>query len=249
MRLAQSTYEEVGRYLERSRGIIIPTGSTEQHSPLGVMGTDHIDAETIAWRTGDLCEALVGPTVTIGISEHHMTFPGSITLRPSTYIAVMSDYILSLVEHGFERFYVLNGHGGNTATLNAAFAEVYTTVRRRFGSAMPDVRAKAMKWFENDVCEARALELTGHTALGHASAAEVSVAQFADPANIRKGILEPDFGPLDHTFYNSADFRRRFPDGRIESNPENASPEIGAALVETAAAFHADQYRAFVLAE
>lgn len=244
MRLAQSTYPEVGDYLKRSRGIIIPTGSTEQHSPQGVMGTDHIDAETIAWRMGELADALVGPTVTIGISEHHMTFPGSITFKPSTYIAVMRDYILSLVSHGFDRFYVLNGHGGNTATLNAAFAEVYTEIRHRDPKA--DIRAKTAKWFENDVCEARAIELTGHTALGHASAAEVSVAQFADPANIRRVALTPDFAPLDHTFYNSVDFRRRFPDGRIESNPIDASPEIGGKLVETAAQYHAAQYRDFL---
>lgn len=246
MRLAQSTYVEVADYLKRSRGIIVPTGSTEQHCPIGVMGTDHIDAETIAWRMGGIADAMVGPTITVGISEHHMTFPGSITLKPTTYIALLSDYILSLVSHGFERFYILNGHGGNTATLNAAFAEIYNHLRCARGTGAPDVRCKAMKWFENDVCEAKALELTGHTARGHASAAEVSVAQFADPANIRKAKLDPEYGPLDHTFYNSEDFRRRFPDGRIESNPEHASPDIGRALVETAAAFHAEQYQAFL---
>lgn len=58
--------------------------------------------------------------------------------------------------------------------------------------------------------------------------------------------LDPEYGPLDHTFYNAEDFRRRFPDGRIESNAEKASPEIGRALVETAAEYHAGQYRAFL---
>lgn len=246
MRLAQSTYLEVTAYLKRSAGIILPTGSTEQHCPMGVMGTDHIDAEVIAWRAGETANALVGPTITIGISEHHMTFPGSITLRPTTYIALIRDYVLSLIDHGFERFYILNGHGGNTATLNAAFAEIYTDVRRRRGAGAPDIRCKAMKWFENEVCEAKALELTGHTARGHASAAEVSVAQFADPANIKSAKLEPEYGPLDHTFYNAEDFRRRFHDGRIESNPTGASPEIGRQLVETAAKFHADQFQAFL---
>lgn len=244
MRIAQSTYPEVGDYLKRSRGIIIPTGSTEQHSPQGVMGTDHIDAETIAWRMGEIADTMVGPTLTVGISEHHMTFPGSITLKPSTYIAFMRDYILSLLSHGFERFYILNGHGANTATLNAAFAEIYIEIRQR--DPVADIRVKTAKWFENDVCEARAIELTGHTALGHASSAEVSVAQFADAANIRRVELTPDFAPLDHTFYNSVDFRRRFPDGRIESNPIDASPEIGGKLVETAAEYHADQFRAFM---
>ena len=246
MRLQQSTWTEVSDYLKTSTGIIIPTGSTEQHSPMGVLGTDHFCAETIAWRVGELTSAMVGPSLTVGVSEHHMTFPGSMTIRPSTYIAVVRDWILSLVDHGFRRFLVINGHGGNTASLNAAFSEVYGEIRAIGGSSAPDVRCKVMKWFENPPCEALSLELTGHPAGGHASAAEVSVAQYADPANIKMAKLEPEFAPSDHTFYNAADFRRRFADGRIESNPTGSTPEIGRQLVETAAAFFAETYRDFL---
>jgi creatinine amidohydrolase len=246
MRIHQCTYTEVGEYLRTSVGIILPTGSTEQHSPMGVLGTDHFCAETISWRVGELASAMVGPSLTVGVSEHHMAFPGSMTIRPSTYIALMRDLILSLVDHGFERFLVINGHGGNTASLNAAFSEVYGEVRRGGGANAPDVRCKTMKWFENPPSEALSLELTGHPAGGHASAAEVSVAQFADPANIKMAKLEPEFATDDHTFYNSADFRRRFADGRIESNPTGSTPEIGRQLVETAALFFAETYRDFL---
>ncbi len=164
MRIHQCTYTEVGEYLRTSVGIILPTGSTEQHSPMGVLGTDHFCAETISRRVGELASAMVGPSLTVGVSEHHMAFPGSMTIRPSTYIALMRDLILSLVDHGFERFLVINGHGGNTASLNAAFSEVYGEVRRGGGANAPDVRCKTMKWFENPPSEALSLELTGHPA-------------------------------------------------------------------------------------
>ncbi len=154
--------------------------------------------------------------------------------------------VRSLVDHGFQRFLVINGHGGNTASLNAAFSEIYGEVRRGGGNA-PDVRCKVLKWFQNPQSEALSLELTGHPAGGHASAAEVSVAQFADPANIKKPTkMEPDFASNDHTFYNADDFRRRFADGRIESNPTGSTPEIGRQLVETAALFFAETYREFL---
>ena len=247
MRLQQCTYKEVGEYLETSVGIILPTGSTEQHSPMGVLGTDHFCAETIAWRVGELTYAMVGPSVTVGVSEHHMNFPGSMTIRPSTYIALIRDLVLSLVDHGFQRFLVINGHGGNTASLNAAFSEIYGEVRRGAGGNAPDVRCKALKWFENPPSEALSLELTGHVAGGHTSAAEVSVAQFADPGNIKQPTkMEPEFASEDHTFYDADDFRRRFADGRIESNPSGSTPEIGRQLVETAAAYFAETYRDFL---
>ena len=97
MRLQQSTWIEVKEYIERSPGIILPTGSTEQHGPMGVLGVDTFCAQAIAWRVGELTSAMVGPCLNVGMSEHHMTFAGSMTLRPSTYIAVVRDCILNLL--------------------------------------------------------------------------------------------------------------------------------------------------------
>ena len=125
MRLQLMSWPEVEAYLERSNGVIVPIGSTEQHGPTGLIGTDSICAETLAWKTGGLADAIVGPTLTVGMSEHHMRFPGSVTLRPTTLVAVVRDVILSLARHGFQRFFFVNGHGGNTASINAAFFEAY----------------------------------------------------------------------------------------------------------------------------
>lgn len=104
MRLHLSTWPEVEAYLGRSSGIIFPIGSTEQHGPTGLIGTDAICAEAIAHGVADATDALVGPTINVGMALHHTAFPGSISLRPSTLIALIQDYLKPLVRYGFTRF-------------------------------------------------------------------------------------------------------------------------------------------------
>jgi len=125
MLLQLSTWLEVESYLEQSQGIIIPIGSTEQHGPTGLIGTDALCAEAIAKGVGKQVGAMVAPTLNVGMALHHTAFPGTISLRPSTLIQVILDYVTCLARAGFRQFFFINGHGGNIATLKAAFAETY----------------------------------------------------------------------------------------------------------------------------
>ena len=126
MQLQLSTWPEVETYLATSKAILIPIGSTEQHGPNGLLGTDALCPEIISRRAGDEAGILIGPTFNVGQAQHHMGFAGTITLRPSTMIAAMRDWTVSLAAHGFEKIYFLNGHGGNVATIEAAFSEIYS---------------------------------------------------------------------------------------------------------------------------
>src|SRR4051812_6610717 len=125
MLLALSTWPEIEAQLARSKTVVIPIGSNEQHGPTGLLGTDWMCPEIIAHGAQEAADILVAPTFNIGMAQHHLGFPGTISLRPSTFIAAIGDWARSLGAHGFTRIYFLNGHGGNVASIEAAFSEIY----------------------------------------------------------------------------------------------------------------------------
>ena len=245
MLLQLQTWQEVDTYLQTSRGIILPIGSTEQHGPNGVVGTDAICAEVIAKGVGESAGALVAPTISVGMAQHHLGFAGSMTLRPSTLIAVLKDMVDSLVRHGFERFYFLNGHGGNIATLAAAFSEIYATRSLGTASNTPPIKCRLKNWWANQEVHDLAKELFGDAEGSHATPSEVSITRFAYPDAIKSALLDPPVAPRGD-FTDAADYRRKFPDGRIGSNPGLASPEAGRRLYEAAVAAIAKDYRSWV---
>ncbi len=245
MRLQLSTWPEVEAYLARCRGILMPIGSTEQHGPTGVLGTDAITAETIAWAAGAETGALVGPTLGVGMAQHHMAFPGTVTLRPSTLILVLRDVVLSLAEHGFERFLFINGHGGNVPSLGAAFYEIHAEQRRSRGAQAPELRCRSVNWYEGTDTRKLTVELYGSRDGSHATASEIAVTQHVHREAIKQAPLEPRQAPQAR-FHDHRDFRRRHPDGRMGSDPSLARPEHGARLVEAAARDVARVWHAFL---
>ena len=233
MLLHLQTWQEVEAYLKSSTGIIVPIGSTEQHGPNGLIGTDAICAEVIAKGVGEATGALVGPTISVGNAQHHLGFTGTITLRPSTLIAVIGDYVASLARHGFERFFFINGHGGNITTVGAAFQEIYAGASLRAGNNAPGLRCKLKNWWETPGVQRLSKELFGNREGSHATPSEVSITQFAYPEAIKRKGMAP-IGPKPRDFADADDYRRLFPDGRIGSDPTLASPEHGKRLVEAA---------------
>ena len=246
MQLHMQTWQEVERYLERSTSIILPIGSTEQHGPNGLIGTDALTAEYFAGAVGEKAEILVTPTISVGMAQHHMAFTGSMTLRPSTLILVIKDYVESLAHHGFDRFYFLNGHGGNIATVNAAFNEIQTEKTfSKDGSNRPAVRCKLRNWWDGSKTRGAIRKEFGDKDGSHATISEVSVTQHLFPDFIKHA---PDMGPPSKHrggWSDAADYRSRFPDGRIGSHPYLATPEAGRRLFETAVEELVDDVRQF----
>lgn len=235
MQLHLSTWPDVEDYLKRSTAIILPIGSTEQHGPNGMVGTDAICPEVIAKAVGDETGALVGPTFNVGIAQHHLGFPGSMTLKPSTMIAVMQDWTQSLMRHGFEKFYWLNGHGGNIATIGAAFAELRSSYSLQpAGSNAHAPTLLQRNWWQGDRVKKLSKELYAENEGGHATPSEVSLTWAAYPDHARPDVVmspaRAPYGPIG----DAEDYRRRFPDGRIGSNPMLASVEAGEKLLKAA---------------
>lgn len=243
MRLQLATWPEVERYLEGSTGVVVPVGATEQHGPTGLVGTDAICAETLAWGVGEATGALVAPTLAVGMSEHHMAFPGTVTLRPSTLLLVVRDVLLSLARHGFRRVFVVNGHGGNTPSLQAACFEAYGDAAPLLGGA--DLRCRVVSWWECAAAARLAGELFGDREGHHASPSEVSLAARAYPEHLHRGDFPPELPPSTGV-YGPADYRRRYPDGRIASDPSLATVAHGETIHQAVVAELADLYRRFV---
>jgi len=234
MQLHQSAWPEIEAYLARSTGIIVPIGSTEQHGPNGLLGTDVICPEIIAKRAGDEAGILIGPTFNVGSAQHHLAFPGTITLRPSTMIATMHDWATSLMRHGFDRLYWFNGHGGNIAPINAAFSEIYSEFSfGRVGSARKPVKLFLRNWWELPGVAELCRELFPVGDGSHATASEVSITYYAYPEAQKHVELNPKIAP-DGSIRDADDYRRQFPDGRIGSDPSQATPENGKRIVHVA---------------
>lgn len=244
MRLQLCTWREVEAYLERSSGIIVPIGSTEQHGPNGLLGTDAICPEAIAVATGERLDALVGPTLPIGMAQHHMGFPGTLSLQPATLMALVRDVVESLARHGFDRVYFLNGHGGNTATLNATFSAIYGAAPPGEGTWPP--RCRLANWWNGRRVSELSRELFGAAEGSHATPSEVSLTYHVHPHAVKavppeeRGVAGA--GPI----LDAADFRRRFPDGRIGSDPSLASPEAGGRLLQAAVDDVVEDYARFL---
>ena len=245
MRLQLMTWAEVERHLETNKAIIIPIGSTEQHGPIGLIGTDAICPEVIAGLAAKQAEILIGPTISVGMAQHHLAFPGSIALRPTTLIAVIKDYVLSLARNGFQRFYFLNGHGGNIASVGAAFAEIYSETSFKRDSPRPRIRCKLANWFGFPEVSALSKDLYQGRDGRHATASEIAVTQYAYPEHIKRAEMDPA-PPAPRDFHDADDYRSLFPDGRIEADSFLATPEHGRRFAEVSATCVAADFARFV---
>ncbi len=112
MRLQELNWMDVERYLERDTRIILITGATEQHAYLSLL-TDILIPSRIALAVTEREPVLVAPPLNFGVSGHFADFPGTITLSAPTFDLVLSEIVDGLMHQGFERFFILNGHGGN----------------------------------------------------------------------------------------------------------------------------------------
>ncbi|RDJ27735.1 creatininase family protein [Bosea caraganae] len=248
MQLAHATWPEVEAYLAKdtTRGIIIPIGATEQHGPNGLIGTDHLCAEFVAKGVGEVCNAYVAPTLTYGMSQHHLGFTGSVTLRPSTMAAMVRDIVQSLNVHGFEKFFFLNGHGGNVTPLKAAFDEIYADASLGANPAAFKTRCMTMMWQAGGRTRALAQELYHGNSGMHATAAEISLVQFYRPDDIKHVEMSPKVAPPHTDFFHSLDYRMRYPDGRIGSDPSMSCPEHGERLLKATVTDLSEAYQAFL---
>jgi len=100
--------------------VLLPIGSTEQHGPHLPLDTDSVIAHAVARQVSTaLPGALVAPPLPYGASGEHAGFPGTVSIGREALRAVLVELVRSLSLWA-ARIVLVNGHGGNTATLGTA---------------------------------------------------------------------------------------------------------------------------------
>ena len=141
--LEDMTWKEVDDLLAVTDTVIVPVGSTEQHGPHLPLAADTIQVvemvrQTVACLAEEGITVLGGPVIPFGVAPYHMPFPGTISLRSDTLKVLIKDVCFSLYQHGFRRFVLLMGHGGNIATMQVAAQELV--------GDLPDSQVVFLNW-------------------------------------------------------------------------------------------------------
>lgn len=172
--------------LDRNIPVLLNLSATEQHGAHLPLSTDRLIGDYFAALINkDIMESiLILPSIPIGCSDHHMDFPGTLSLNHSTFAAVVKDIIKSVLRHGFNKIILFNSHGGNEGIMQVIIEEI--------GFANPTVYIVGVTWWNLARQKLMGITETGPGGTGHACEFETSLIQLIAPqlvdnSQIRKG--------------------------------------------------------------
>lgn len=127
--IGKLSWPEISAINKDNSLLVIPVGATEQHGHHLPVETDSRIVYEIVMRSieslPEQTNVLYTPAIWFGYSEHHMGFPGLMSLRGDTLIRVITDLCSRAHKEGFGKILLINGHGGNVLFLSAACRLLY----------------------------------------------------------------------------------------------------------------------------
>jgi creatinine amidohydrolase len=235
--LEDMTFQEVRASIDGGAvNVIVPCGAIEQHGEHLPLDVDAVHAEYLGKRIAErLGDALVAPTIRVGVSPHHMGFAGTISLSPTTFEAVYTDYCRSLASHGFRNILCFSGHGGNFAPL--------ADMRQRLSDEVgPSTRVFVFSDLDRFLGTWRAVVaeegISADQVGGHADVAESSVYAYLRPGRIRTERLKQGYmGPFDGAYLERlfTAGMRSVSDRGVLGDPHGFTADIGERCVERVA--------------
>ena len=222
--LYDMTWEDAGEQIPDADYVVLPCGSIEQHSKHLPLSVDSIRAEELTERLAERApehdlSILTLPTLAFGYSEHHMTFPGTVTLLPDTYRDVIVEIGTSMAEHGAERLLLVNCHGGNRPPLKLAADRLQRD---------HDLQTHVVHW---TAFAREALEEEFGDDWGHAGDHETSAIEVLAPHLVREEKKEPQNvteGGESRQYEYFSDLTEQ---GGL-GDPTNSNPERMAEIIE-----------------
>jgi creatinine amidohydrolase len=235
------TRAEIAQARDGGALAVLTVGSCEQHGDHLPVDTDTVSAYRVTMAAAERAKgvhALVLPPPSFGFSPHHQAWPGTVTLRLSTFLALITDVAESVQRAGFDRLLIVNGHGGNNGPLSAICTELVSR----------GLRVAAVSYFAPGQASWSTLVPGQKPGVGHACAYETAM-QLALRPDARQQIesrihglpprLVPAYAaegnPLKDT---GASYAALFPAGDpgYYGDPAAATLEAGEALLEATVA-------------
>lgn len=185
--------------------VVLPIASMEQHGPHLPVGVDTFLCEAVCRGGAELAvtdvPVVVAPTLWCGMAEHHMAFGGTFTFDIPTYQAVLRAFLKSIERHGFKRVFIVNGHGGNIAAMNAFLPDFARDFALKlYATTYFDMAKDDLAQFLED-----------QKYVQHACEVESSMMMVVAPATVKHDRLSEAFGML------NGDPRKAFPANRFDS--------------------------------
>ncbi len=240
---------ELARAVEQGAVALLPTGAIEQHGPHLPLDTDIWSALTVSLGAAEQVDefpVLVLPPIWWGLSPYWMGFPGTLTLQPETFIAVVYDVCRSVAHHGVRKLVIVNGHGGNAGVIQAAAIK----------ASGEDLRVAALSYWDLVQEEMQRLGVRDGRSIGHAGEWETSIQLALQPGCVDLDAARPEqctdlSGPLElvaragaGAAYLPPEPRREAPHG-VYGQALAGDRERGQALLDAAARRLAAFVRAF----
>ncbi|WP_299949006.1 creatininase family protein [uncultured Ruegeria sp.] len=241
MKLDHMTWYEVDARINEGAAVLLPVGSTEQHGPMGRIGTDTICAEAVALAAAERCGGIVAPPLAYTPAPFNTGFPGTVSVSAETFQAMANEVITGLLAQGFKGVFVVNGHGANLEPL------------RKIEAALSDNQLMIRSWWEPTAVNTLRQQLYGEWEGMHATPSEIAITQSllgalpANQASEPPKKLSAEF-VRDHAGDRHGppeEHRSEFPDGRVGSHSALATPEDGKRLLSAAATAIATEFRSF----
>lgn len=184
MRWERLTTREI-QDLPRTIPVIVNVAAIEQHGPHLPLDTDAVIGaaflDSLEARAGG--EVLILPQVKVCCSEHHMDFPGTLSIGHRSFLDYVGAILQSVVRHGFRNLVIFNSHGGNQA--------IGQVLLEQFGASHRDCRIVMLTWWRLAGPEISQIRESGFAGANHACELETSLMLHVDPASVR----QPDHLP------------------------------------------------------
>ena len=229
MKLEEMTSPEVAE-LPRNVVVVFPVGSMEQHSLHLPLSTDTMIVGAMCRRLESALpeDVLLLPVMWLGYSRHHMKYPGTVSAGVTTHLNIMKDVVCSMLDHGFRRVLIVNGHGGNIANISVLLQKLM----EEHGDA--EIFACPL-YSDPSAEEIKKILDKGTGGSGHAGESETSIVLALNSALVKEDRLDADgqqarLGLTGVVDYRSMD--RRTSHGGV-GDPTSATADKGEKLIRT----------------